>query len=486
VSFTFSEETPYSVETEAWARPAVHGGAFWQMSVHTLPARLGLVIMAGSRAVFPELTVQAGEQAKLVFGAALPDISADGLDVILRFHTTDGVAVELFRKLLPKFDAAEPWLDQTVDLARLEGFSGCFSVECGTGDGDPRGDWLALYELVVTTPDRMGLERARAFREWRERNEKEHFSATALPSTPPAPEEEGGFLGSLLGRFRERSLSLSPPGAQRLAGDWLQKELKRPIPDFPARLQDRIDHLSKNNRLRVLSLCSGTADKETKLLRRVKGSDRVSLTILELNPDLVARAKSQLEPLCEVRALALDANDLDLNGERFDIILCAAGLHHLIELERVIEEISRSLVAEGEFWSIGEYVGRSGARLWPDAYAIANPFFKRLPAKYRVNHAWPDGRVDAELPNFDCSVGTFEGIRSEEIEPLLGRILLPHYVTKQACFLWRFFDGSYIANYDLTNKDDLAVIRRAVSQDAEHQRLGGKPTNLNGVYRKRM
>jgi hypothetical protein len=187
-----------------------------------------------------------------------------------------------------------------------------------------------------------------------------------------------------------------------------------------------------------------------------------------------------------VKAVAMDANTLDLQGERYDVILCAAGLHHLVELEHVVDEIARGLVSEGEFWSIGEYVGLSGARLWPEAYAIANPFFRRLPERYRINRSWPGNPVDQDLPNLDCSVGTFEGIRSPEIEGLLNNILLPHYVTRQACFLWRFFDGAYIANYDLENKEDLTTIRKAVALDAEHQRQGGRPTNLSGVYRKRM
>jgi len=452
----------------------MHGGVFWQLHAHTRPARLGLVVMAGSQAIFPTATAEPGEVCLIVFGAALPEISPDGLDVVAQLGGS-----EIYRQHLARFDANEPWHEVRLDL---KGAAGTLSVECGTGtDGNPCGDWLAIYELVIAKPEELGLWRARAFREWRERNEKEHFSAAAVTHTP-APEKKRGWLD----RFRPQSLSLSPPGAQRHAGDLLQKELGRPIPGFVGRLQDRIKHLEKGSKLRVLSLCSGTADKETKLLRGVRDAEQVSLTLIELNDSLVRMARSQLEPLCEVHAVAMDANALDLGGERYDIVLCAAGLHHLVELERVLDQVSRGLVAEGEFWSIGEYVGRSGARLWPEAYAIANPFFRRLPEQYRVNRSWPNGRVDTDLPNLDCSVGTFEGIRSEEIEPLLSKMLLPHYVTKQACFLWRFFDGAYLANYDLVRREDLDVIRRAVALDAEHQRQGGRPSNLSGVYRKRM
>jgi SAM-dependent methyltransferase len=471
VSFFLSEEVPYHVETESWAQPALKGGAFWQLHPHTQPARLGLVVMAGSRVVFPGFCPEAGEKGLLVIGPALPELSPDGLDVVVRVGRH-----EVYRGSLMRFDPAQPWME--VELDWTEG--DVVSIECGPGtDGNPCGDWLAVYELVSAKPEEIGLWRARAFREWRERNVREHFSPVA--AAPAVPQKK-----RLLDRFRARSVSLSPPGAQRYAGDLLQKELGRPIPDFIERMRDRIKHLKKGSKLRVLSLCSGTADKETKLLRGVKGADRVVLTLIELNSDLVSRARTQLDPLCEVKTVAMDANTLDLQGERYDVILCAAGLHHLVELELVIGEIARGLVPEGEFWSITEYVGLNGARLGSEAYAIANPFFRRLPERYRVNRMWPGARVDQDLPNVDCSVGTFAAIRSQEIEGLLNRILLPHYVALQACFLWRFFAGAYIQNYNLENPEDLQTIRRAAALDAEFQRQGGHPTNLNGVYRRRL
>jgi hypothetical protein len=295
-------------------------------------------------------------------------------------------------------------------------------------------------------------------------------------------EEPEGFLA----RFRRRRVGFIPPGPHRLSSELLEKSLGKSIPDFAARLADRIAHTGKTSRLRVLSLCSGDAAKELRLLQAVKQPERISITLVDRDGALLTAAKEKLEGLCDVDLMETDPNSIDLQGARYDIILCFGALGRLVELERVVEQIWKGLMQEGEFWSIGQYIGWNGAQLWPDAYPIANAFFRRMPERYRINHSWPDKRVDTDIPTFDFSIGTFECIRSQEIETALGRMLLPHTVTKQSCFVWRFFDPAYRLNYDVRREVDLRLIHAAVALDAEHQRQGGKPSNLDGVYRRRM
>lgn len=52
---------------------------------------------------------------------------------------------------------------------------------------------------------------------------------------------------------------------------------------------------------------------------------------------------------------------------------------------------------------------------WQPAVAEANLFFEQLPERYRLNHHTK--QLDFEIPDNDYSLGCFEGIRSEEIEP---------------------------------------------------------------------
>ena len=141
-------------------------------------------------------------------------------------------------------------------------------------------------------------------------------------------------------------------------------------------LRKKIRGLNTGETLRVLALCCGTARKEAILMSHADGA-RVCLTLMDLNEKLLERARIRLAPCCETRIAPCDLNNIDLQGELFDVILCAAGLHHLIELERVAAAIAHGLRQGGEFWSISEYIGRPGARLWPEAYAMANLFLRR-------------------------------------------------------------------------------------------------------------
>ncbi len=168
------------------------------------------------------------------------------------------------------------------------------------------------------------------------------------------------------------------------------------------------------------------------------GRQNIEMTLTDINPTLLATAANRLADKAEVRSLVTNVNQLSLPRDSFDVIICVSALHHMVELEHIMAESAAALADDGEFWSVGEYIGRNGNRLFDDAYAIANPFFLQLPEKYRVNrNPGSPGYVDVWLPNSDCSVVGFEGIRSEEIDTVMARSFLPIDVIRYDCFLWR-------------------------------------------------
>src|SRR5262249_36256929 len=154
------------------------------------------------------------------------------------------------------------------------------------------------------------------------------------------------------------------------------------------------------------------------------------------NPHLLRNAAEALAPH-SVQLRVGDLNEADFGEGPYDLILCASALHHLVELELVVKGIVSSLGPHGEFWSIGEYIGRNGARLWPDVYGAANQFFRGLPERLRRNHALQT--VDVDLPNMDCSAISFESIRSEEIEGILSTCLTVDWLDRRSVLLWRLF-----------------------------------------------
>ncbi len=49
-----------------------------------------------------------------------------------------------------------------------------------------------------------------------------------------------------------------------------------------------------------------------------------------------------------------------------------SGLHHVVEIEQVLQTVIELLDPNGEFWIIGEAIGRNGNQLWPEALDAAN------------------------------------------------------------------------------------------------------------------
>jgi SAM-dependent methyltransferase len=233
--------------------------------------------------------------------------------------------------------------------------------------------------------------------------------------------------------------------------------------------------------VRVLSLCAGAARFEAQFAAAAGAGAR--WTLLDLSEGLLREAARNFPEGITPTLVAADLNEVADFGERFDVVMCVSGLHHIVELERVVDFVHDVLVDDGEFWSIGEAVGRSGNRLFAGDYRVANAFFRGLPARLRRNRL--GGEPDENLPNVDYSDATFEGIRSDEIEPLLAHRLEAVQVYRRNCFLWRLVDLAYADNYDLANADDIAWIHRAVDAELAHYRAGGHPTELHGVYRKR-
>lgn len=152
----------------------------------------------------------------------------------------------------------------------------------------------------------------------------------------------------------------------------LSSVITDPAPDFKKRLSQRV---AAQGTIRVLSICSGAARIEAGFAAAVPTG--VEWSLLDINEDLLQMACKQFSPRTPLDLIVADANNLIATGEKWDIIICVSALHHLVELEKVTQFISGSLKSDGEFWSIGEAVGRNGNRLWPEAALAANAVFPR-------------------------------------------------------------------------------------------------------------
>jgi SAM-dependent methyltransferase len=457
--FVLSENTPFSTGQEAWAAQIGTAPAWWQTATHAAPVRPGLMIRAGCQVAFSLPPIAGDLSLLLTIGAGLPQISSDGLDAYLAIREPASELL-LFSYHIGAFHPSQPWQEFSFPV-RFHGAACELIVGCTPGPrSDPHRDWLALYELVISPEAQLGLHRGRAYREHRLRNEIQvinHAYDHPIYRIPDAPEPVAA-------------------NATELSNVLLGQRIGRPVPDFTVLLHRK---LAAKGRLRVLSLASGVARVETQMLQNIQPG-LIDLTLTDINPELLARARPLFAPH-EIRTAVVDLNSAILPEEHYDIILCVSGLHHIVELESLIDAIAARLKPDGEFWVIGEYVGRTGARLWDDAYHVANQYFRALPERCRFNSVFQ--RVDAELPNTDCSVASFEGIRSEEVAAVLASRFEAEWTDKRCCIIWRLFDSLYSSNYDMAASGDRSLIRRAVDLDYDLMQKRSRPVNLNAVYR---
>lgn len=431
------------------------------------------------------------------FMSAHQQISPDGMVCEMVFHESpDSIigGVMLIATPLFKDDCSREWRELEVNLSFLKGKFGYISVACKPGPRfDASGDWLAISDLAIGPRDKLSNIKAKSLASLRTKNEVAHFSSTYEHAMYSDVQEKNTIAANGFARevkalaplprinlFREDfSAKTLEPMHGESPYDYAMRVLGNSLGETPPNFLDRLQRKCKlKKQLRVLSICSGAARIEANFAAQV-GSN-VNWTLLDINAELLATAARQFSPEINLNLIQADVNELFFSGETWDVIICISALHHVVELERCIQYIHDSLAIDGEFWSIGENIGRCGNRLWPDALTEANYVFKGLPEKYRKNRT--THKVDLEISDKDFSVDCYEGIRSEEILPILSRWFHEHDVYTRNCFLWRLINLDYSDNYSLSSEEDRIWIIKMVEAEVMHYAKGGIATELHGIY----
>jgi hypothetical protein len=127
-------------------------------------------------------------------------------------------------------------------------------------------------------------------------------------------------------------------------------------------------------------------------------------------------------------------------------------------------------------------IGRNGHQLWPEQLSAVREFWSELPESKRFDRA--TGKIEASFVNYDCSQFGFEGVRAQDILPLLcaefefemflpyGGIVIPMIERRTG---W---------NFDVSDATDLDFVDRVEAQEqALSRRLAIKPTQMVAAMR---
>jgi len=172
---------------------------------------------------------------------------------------------------------------------------------------------------------------------------------------------------------------------------------------------------------RFVSLGAGNCDAEVRIAQSLieRGLTTFTLECLDINPATLARgAEMAKQAGLEGRVVPLlqDLNAWSPSGE-YDAIMANQSLHHMLELERVFDAVKRALRGPEAAFVISDMIGRNGHQLWPEARAILDGFWLELAPEQKYHVLLQ--RQEDDFMDWDCSVEGFEGIRAQDILPLL-------------------------------------------------------------------
>lgn len=171
---------------------------------------------------------------------------------------------------------------------------------------------------------------------------------------------------------------------------------------------------------RFVSVGAGNCDLEVTIAKNLVDSGFSGFTFecVEINPVMLERGKEIAQEngvLSQMRFVEADFNTW-VAGDKYDGVMANQSLHHVSNLEHLYDQIKLGLHAHGSF-VISDMIGRNGHQRWPESLEIVNKFWKDLPESYKYNVLLD--RLKKEYENWDCSKEGFEGIRAEEVLPLL-------------------------------------------------------------------
>jgi len=230
---------------------------------------------------------------------------------------------------------------------------------------------------------------------------------------------------------------------------------------------DEINKLIKslNRPVKIISLACGNGDLEIELLKQIEQKDRFVFVGTDINPNVLKRgedlaAKSGLE---NIYFQEQDLNNFKLN-EKFDVVIANHSLHHIVKLEDLFEEIIKNST-ENMIFLINDMFGRNGHVMWDNTLQVVNAIWKKLKQKYKLNAY--NKCYDEKPLNNDCSKCGFEGVRAEDILPLLIKYFDFEIFLPFSTFINRFVARVYGHNFNVDDPYDVELVKNILSLDVK-------------------
>jgi SAM-dependent methyltransferase len=170
----------------------------------------------------------------------------------------------------------------------------------------------------------------------------------------------------------------------------------------------------------LLSVGCGDCSFEIRVAQDLikKGMENFVFECFDISPFLVKQSQERVDSLNLGKHFKISQIDINqwISDKTYCGVMAHQSLHHVVELERLFENIQRALHPKGVFVS-SDMIGRNGHMRWPEALEIVNAIWNFMPDRLKFNHLW--GCYEETYHNHDCSTEGFEGVRSQDVLPLL-------------------------------------------------------------------
>ena len=240
---------------------------------------------------------------------------------------------------------------------------------------------------------------------------------------------------------------------------YLQKQLKNSIgfSTFES-LVIRYINILKTDKdetdIKICSLGSGNCDVEISIVSDCDFKGK--LYCHDVNSDMLERGRklAKDKSLCNIEFINCDINDIQLNQE-FDIVLALFSLHHFVKLEHIFDEVNKCMTKKS-FFIIADMIGRNGHMFWDNTLEICNAIWSIFPKGLKYNVQLKE--YFEERIQWDCSREGFEGIRAQDILPLLDEKFKFKDFAPYFAIINKFTDRDFGPNFDLTNNYHISLL----------------------------
>ncbi|HKM56078.1 MAG TPA: class I SAM-dependent methyltransferase [Isosphaeraceae bacterium] len=243
----------------------------------------------------------------------------------------------------------------------------------------------------------------------------------------------------------------------------------------------------------ILSIGCGYGGHELQIARSLR--QPYHLVALDLNSLLFreAQRRAASEGL-NVRFKCVDLNFLDIEPASFDVIYAIASIHHVLNLEHLFATIHRGLKDQGRLVML-DIIGQSQVLHWKQNVEFAAELVRKMPWRYmplntslwrKLARRFDPYTIIPEYVEPSEQIG-MEGIRQEEIEPLLGQWFTGEKVFRYNAFMRLICTNPYLGKrLDPAVEKDRLYLEDLIRLDYEQVQSGKlRPTELFGVFVKR-